>query len=103
MANRFLIVGGLVAVGFDPTEAFLLVVSHSGRGVFRTTGWSRIARDYELAYPKNGRVVGIGPLQGQSVAVAELDLVTDNPLITQSPSGRIKLRCTSDAIEVIAA
>ena len=69
-------VGGLIAVGVDPSGRYLLTVSHSGRGVFDTSTWERIARDVELAYPVDGRVEGIGPLAGQAIPVKEIDYDT---------------------------
>jgi hypothetical protein len=55
------LVGGLIAVGFDPTGKFLLTVSHGGRGVFAVATWERVARDSSSAYPEDGHVIGIGP------------------------------------------
>lgn len=69
-------VGGLVAVGVDKAGRYFLTVSHSGRGVFDTGSWQRVARDTELAYPINGRAVGIGPLAGHELSVAEIDYST---------------------------
>ena len=57
-------VGGLVAVGFDPTGQFLLTVSHSGSGLFKVGTWERVARDPTLAYSAAGKAVGIGPIDG---------------------------------------
>jgi hypothetical protein len=94
-----LIVGGLVAAGFDPSGQYLLTVSHSGRGVFCTRAWQRIARDYALAYPENGTAIGIGPIEGQAIAITELDYETET-LQYQSPDGRIKLRYESGTIFV---
>ncbi len=73
MVHTYLNVGGLVAMGFDPSGRYLLTVSHSGRGVFDTHNWQRVARDVELAYPINGLAKGIGPLTSQYIAVKELD------------------------------
>jgi hypothetical protein len=39
--KRFIGIGGLVAAGFDSSEANLLTVTHSGRGVFATATWER--------------------------------------------------------------
>jgi hypothetical protein len=66
----------LVAAGFDPTGAYLLTVSHSGRGVFSTASWERVARDIADAYPEAGLINGIGPLDGTSVPVNEIDFNT---------------------------
>ncbi|MBI2808245.1 MAG: hypothetical protein HYX68_24935 [Planctomycetes bacterium] len=67
-----LFVGGLVAAGFDASGKFLLTISHSGRGVFPTESWRRVARDYDLAYPEHGEGIGIGPIAGERIAVAEI-------------------------------
>src|SRR5689334_17529198 len=57
-------VGGLIAMGFDPSGEYLLTISHAGRGVFSTRTWERVARDSALAYPADGHGVGIGPIAG---------------------------------------
>jgi hypothetical protein len=49
---RYLHVGGLVAMRFDPSGEYLLRVSHSGRGVFSTRTWERVARDRNWRIPK---------------------------------------------------
>lgn len=69
-------VGGLVAVGVDPSGRYLLTVSHAGRGVFDTSTWHRVARDIELAYPVDGHAIGIGPLAEQKIPVKEIDYNT---------------------------
>lgn len=98
MSRVYLFVGGLVAVGFDASEQYLLAVSHSGRGVFRTADWVRVARDSTLAYPENGIAVGIGPIRGMTIPVTELD--SDHDVFLKSPSGLITLHCASDGIAV---
>src|SRR5476651_2004795 len=45
---KYLHVGGLVAFGFDVSGDYLLVITHAGRGVFCTSSWHRVARDYQL-------------------------------------------------------
>lgn len=85
--TKHLFIGGLVAAGFDPTGAYLLVVSHSGRGVFVSGSWERIARDSSLAYPEDGRAVGIGPIDGVSIPVKEKDYDT-GVLRFSSPDGK---------------
>ncbi len=62
-----LFVGGLVAKGFDATGKYLLTVSHSGRGIFSTDTWERVARDPSLAYPIEGKAIGIGPIDSQVI------------------------------------
>ena len=88
-------------MGFDPSGRYLLAVSHSGRGVFDTSTWDRVARDYTLAYPTQGIAIGIGPIDGQQIPVTELNLKTEM-LDLESPdrdyslsyeSGTITVRC----------
>jgi hypothetical protein len=97
--KKYLIVGGLVAVGFDATGAYLLVITHSGRGVFSTSTWERVARDYALAYPEGGIGTGIGPIIGQSIPVTEMDFEKGAMNLT-SPDGKIALNCESHVIAI---
>ena len=60
-------IGGLVAAGFDPTGAYLLAVSYSGRGVFATISWS-VWLGFPFGLSRNGRAIGIGPIEGISSA-----------------------------------
>ena len=86
-------------MGFDATGKYLLTVSHSGRGVFSTDTWERVARDSSLAYSADGKAVGIGPLQGQVNGVLERDERRDR-MEMQSPDGRYHLVGESDGITV---
>lgn len=95
---NFLLVGGLVAVGFDRAGQYILTVSHSGRGVFSTRTWTRVARDPKLAYPEDGFAVGIGPIDGEKIAVAELD--SDHEIDVDTPDGSYRLHCASDGIRI---
>ena len=97
--RRHLLMGGLVAMGFDAAGRYLLTVSHSGRGVFSTDTWERMARDATIAYPANGRAVGIGPIEGQAVGVVERDAGQDR-MELRSPDGRFHLIGESDGIAV---
>src|SRR5262245_51905387 len=99
MAHTYLNVGGLVAAGFTASCDYLLTISHNGRGVFSTATWDRIARDYQPAYPDNGVGIGIGPIEGQSVPVAELDHST-GMLLLASSDGHIHLRYEDGVIDV---
>jgi len=92
-------IGGLVAAGFDESGAYLLTVSHSGRGVFSTRTWSRVGRDDTLAYPEKGRAIGIGPVAGQSIPVTD---ATDQ-LNLVSPDGQFNLSYESGTLAVTAA
>jgi len=100
--STYLHIGGLVAAGFDASGAYLLTISHSGRGVFSTRTWQRVARDAELAYPVNGIGVGIGPISGQAIPITEMDFDSGHMTLTSS-DGRIVLECESSGIEVIVA
>jgi hypothetical protein len=90
MCLALLHIGGLVAVGFDPTGRYLLTVSHSGRGVFDTSSWQRVARDASLAYPEDGVVEGIGPIAGQRLKASEIDY-DNGTLSVISPRGDFSL------------
>jgi hypothetical protein len=87
--NVHLNIGGLVAAGLDPTGKYLLAVSHSGRGVFSTATWERLARNSHLAYPQNRFAVGIGPIDGLRIPVTEIDYTTGQPQFS-SPDGKLK-------------
>lgn len=95
--KRILFVGGLVAAGFDASGKFLLTVSHSGRGVFAVGTWERIARDLELAYPQDGHVMGIGPIEGQRIEVKE---DYEGALRLTSPDGRFDLSYADGTITI---
>lgn len=94
-------VGGVVAVGFDPTGRYVLVVSHAGRGVFDSQSWQRVARDGSLAYPEDGETDGIGPLAGQRLKVSEINY-DDGTLHLVSPCGDYAIHYTAGMIEVRA-
>jgi hypothetical protein len=89
--TKHLLIGGLVAVGFDPSGAYLLTVSHSGRAVFSTSTWQRLARDDETEYPENGIAVGIGPIDGVAIPVREIDYDTGHLQFT-SPDGKLQFK-----------
>ena len=97
----FLHIGGLIGVGFGPDETYMLAISHNGRGVFCTTTWERVARDYGDAYPENGYGIGIGPIDGLAIPVIEMYWESFSEQQIVSPSGRIRLRCASDGIAVL--
>jgi hypothetical protein len=95
----YLHVGGLVAAGFDRTGQYLLTVSHSGRGVFAVGSWARVARDEVPAYPVQGHVEGIGPIEGQTVAVLETNY-SSGELLLHSPDGSFTLAYESGVVTV---
>ena len=82
-------VGGLVAAGFDKTKRYLLTISHSGRGVFDTATWQKVARGSELAYPIDGIGIGIGPIDGEKVTVIEKGSSTQR-LELENPCGKLR-------------
>ena len=96
---KHLLVGGLVAMGFDATGKFLLTVSHSGRGVFSTGTWKRVARDHIPFYPSEGMVPGIGSIEGQFIDVVERDETRDF-MEAKSPDGLFVLLGRSDGITI---
>jgi hypothetical protein len=100
--EKHLFIGGMVAAGFDPTGAYLLTVSHAGRGVFSTETWERIARDEGIAYPENGFAVGIGPIEGLLIPVSEIDYDSGASSFT-SPDGRLILMYKEGALTVTDA
>ena len=100
--KKHLFIGGMVAAGFDPTGAYLLTVSHSGRGVFATASWERVARDSNLAYPDNGRAIGIGPLDGALISVSEIDYGTGQ-LRFSSPDGKLSFEYEEGTLTVTDA
>lgn len=96
---KYLHVGGVIAMGFDPSGEYLLVISHSGRGVFSTRTWERIARDTELAYPEHGRGRGIGPIAVMSIDITEKNYDTDELHVT-TPDGILRLDYDSGTITI---
>jgi hypothetical protein len=100
MKTRYLHVGGVVAMGFDSRAKYLLVISHDGRGLFSTSTWERVARDYALAYPEDGHGIGIGPIDGIRVPVAEMDYDTEKVSLS-SPDGSITVEYESGTITVL--
>ncbi|HEY0009585.1 MAG TPA: hypothetical protein VGB55_12735 [Tepidisphaeraceae bacterium] len=94
-------VGGLVAVGVDPSGRYLLTVSHSGRGVFDTNTWQRVARDVEPGYPVDGRAEGIGPLAGQTIPVKEIDY--DTSMMTDAVVGALSISYSEGDVIVRSA
>ena len=96
---KYLHVGGVIAMGFDPTGEYLLVISHSGRGVFSTKTWERVSRDTELAYPENGHGIGLGPIDGMSIEITEKNYDTDELAVT-TPDGLVRLDYESGIITV---
>lgn len=95
-------IGGMIAAGFDLTGAYLLTVSHSGRAVFSIASLERVARDHSPAYPKDGRVVGIGPIEGASIPVTEMNYDTDELRFT-SPDGKLQFEYYSGTLTIIDA
>lgn len=86
-------------MGFDLSGRYLLAVSHSGRGVFDTSTWDRVARDDALAYPAHGIAIGIGPIDGQEIPVVELTFETET-LELASPDREYSLSYEGGTITV---
>ena len=95
--KTFLHIGGVVAIGFSGRH--MLVISHSGSGIYEIGCWAKIARDYKLNYPENGRAMGIGPLAGQKINVQEMDFAQD-VLDVLSPDKRFRLHYAKGTIEI---
>jgi len=99
---KHLSIGGLVAAGIDSTGGYLLIVSHSGRGVFSTDSWERVARDTEIVYPEAGLARGIGPLDGVCVPVKEINYGTGQ-LRFSSPDGKFCFEYEDGTLSIINA
>src|SRR5256885_4598144 len=69
--HKSLIVGGTTSVGIDPSSRYLLIVSHSGRGLFELCDGKRIARDTEVFGPwyYGAECDGFGPLSGTKIPI----------------------------------
>ena len=87
-------------MGFDASGKYLLTVSHSGRGVFSSGSWQRVARDSAVAYPEEGKAVGIGPIAGEVIVVESRDQ-TKETIKMSSPDGRYQLVGESDGVTVL--
>ena len=100
---KYLHVGGLVAMGFDFSGEFLLVVSHAGRGVFSTQTWERVARDYEVVYPSPdvSYVQGIGNLSDQLIPIIDR-LYLRNEITLTTPDKCFELHGDSEGISIFA-
>jgi hypothetical protein len=95
-----LFVGGLVAIGFDRSCKYLLVVSSAGRGLFSTATWEKIARDRgNYCYEDDGTALGIGPMEGQLIPVTAINY-RSCVLEMSSPNRRINLRYEDGTVTV---
>jgi len=97
---RYLLVGGLVAMGFDSSGNYLLTISHSGRGVFATDTWVRVSRDDKPQYPEDGKAIGIGPIVGEVIKVEQRDETRDK-IEMMSPDGKYRLLGESEGITLM--
>jgi hypothetical protein len=84
-------VGGVTDIGFSSDEAWLLIVSHDGRGLFDLATGKRAARDDEQPSmdspwidPTEKLVTGIGPAARVNFAVAGL---SGGTLAMETPQG----------------
>lgn len=66
--EKEIVVGGLTALGFSGNSKYLLVVGHSGRGLFGVSSGLSIARDYTVQGPWyiGTESEGIGPCSEES-------------------------------------
>jgi hypothetical protein len=87
-------------VGFDASGDYLLVITHSGRGVFSIRTWERVARSTELVYSEGDIGVGIGPINGQAIPVTGMNYETGEMRVVD-PQGRFILECESSGIAVV--
>jgi hypothetical protein len=69
--HKKFIVGGVTSVGIDPSSRYLVVVSHSGRGLFKLSDAKRIARDDQVFGPwyYGAECEGFGPLHGTKIPI----------------------------------
>jgi hypothetical protein len=69
--HKKLIVGGATSVGIDPSSTYLVVVSHSGRGLFKLADGSRVARESEVfgRWYFGAQCEGFGPLHGIEIPI----------------------------------
>ncbi len=89
-----------MAIGFSKDGKYLLTLSHSGRGLYMTQTWERIARCPQTVYPTDGKIPGIGPLDGQMIEVKERNEFNEKIEIV-SPDGMIQLIGESDGITIL--
>ncbi|NOU07912.1 MAG: hypothetical protein HOO99_17190 [Hyphomicrobiaceae bacterium] len=64
-------IGGMIAAGFSASGRYFLAVSHGGRGLYDSTTWKKVAPDSTPDYPIGGVATGIGPIEGEAIAVVE--------------------------------
>jgi hypothetical protein len=67
--------------------------------VFSSRTWGRVARTTELAYPGSDVGIGIGPIEGQSIPVAEMNYGTGESRVVR-PDGRFALECEKSRFAV---
>src|SRR5687767_6834819 len=77
--------GGVTAVGIDPDSKYLMVVSHSGRGIFRLSSGRRVARDYEVfgEWYYGAECEGFGPLHGVKIPIFGMGSQTPESVLNQ--------------------
>jgi WD40 repeat protein len=97
-----LAIGGVTDVGFSDCGRYLLVISHSGRGLFDLASGNLVARD-SAPVPESDRddfahtVAGFGPIEGEQVSVAGL---WGGSLPQATSSGWELAQLASDAFEL---
>src|SRR5215813_7675697 len=74
--NQTWSVGGLLQAGFAEDSDFLIILTHSGRGIFNCLTGEKVARDhtggYEFFNQVKLTVQGFGPLEGQIISTSGL-------------------------------
>lgn len=98
-STRHIIIGGLIAMGVDSTEEYLLTVSHSGRGLFSLETLEKIARSEETIYPENGFIGGIGSVSSETIRVIERNETID-VIELELPDKNLVLTGEADSITV---
>lgn len=93
----YLNIGGVVAIGFHGN--YMLVISHSGSGLYEIGSWDKVARDRCLNYPIDGSVTGFGPIDKRRVSVQELNYSTEE-LATATPDGQYLLHYSEGIITI---
>lgn len=98
--SRLLPVSGLLAMGLDHTEHYLLVIKQKGRELFNLNDGRRVARaggGQIGGQDENAEAEGIGPLAGQLIAIW-------GPLGRQTPPDLLReARLVSNGLSTIEA
>lgn len=96
---QYLHVGGVIAMGFDSTGNFLLVVSHSGCGVYAVNTWEKVGRNFDSVSLEHGVVAAIPPIEDDLVPVKQINFETGE-LFLSSPNNDFSLCYREGTIEI---